>query len=357
MPCFDYVTVRMLILGLETSCDETGVALYDTQRGLLAHALFSQVDIHVEYGGVVPELASRDHVRKTLPLVQQVMDEAGVSRDQIDGVAYTAGPGLVGALMVGATLARSLAWALGVPALGVHHMEGHLLAPMLEEEHPEFPFVALLVSGGHTQLVRVDGIGRYALLGESLDDAAGEAFDKAAKMLGLPYPGGPHIAGLAESGDPERFDFPRPMVNRPGLDFSFSGLKTFTLNTVKACEEDGGLGEQDKADIARAFEEAVVATLVIKCRRALEQEGLKTLVMAGGVSANRNLRARLQTALGEKGARVFYPAPQFCTDNGAMIAYAGAQRLAAGQVDGPEAAVRPRWPMTELPPIERPGAA
>ena len=345
----------MLILGLETSCDETGVALYDTERGLLAHALFSQIDIHVEYGGVVPELASRDHVRKTLPLIEEVMAEAEVTAADIDGVAYTAGPGLVGALMVGATLARSLAWGWGVPALGVHHMEGHLLAPMLEEEHPEFPFVALLVSGGHTQLVRVDGIGEYRLLGESLDDAAGEAFDKAAKMLGLPYPGGPHIGRLAQSGNPERFDFPRPMVNRPGLDFSFSGLKTFTLNTVASCREEGELTEQDKADIARAFEDAVVSTLVIKCRRALKQEGLKTLVMAGGVSANSSLRSELKRALAKERAQVFYPAPLFCTDNGAMIAYAGAQRLKAGQVDTEETRVRPRWPMEELPPIE--GAA
>jgi N6-L-threonylcarbamoyladenine synthase len=345
----------MLILGLETSCDETGVALYDTERGLLAHALFSQIDIHVEYGGVVPELASRDHVRKTLPLIEEVMAEAEVTAADIDGVAYTAGPGLVGALMVGATLARSLAWGWDVPALGVHHMEGHLLAPMLEEEHPEFPFVALLVSGGHTQLVRVDGIGQYRLLGESLDDAAGEAFDKAAKMLGLPYPGGPHIGRLAQSGNPERFDFPRPMVNRPGLDFSFSGLKTFTLNTVASCREEGELTEQDKADIARAFEDAVVSTLVIKCRRALKQEGLKTLVMAGGVSANSSLRSGLKRALAKERAQVFYPAPLFCTDNGAMIAYAGAQRLQAGQVDTEDTRVRPRWPMEELPPIE--GAA
>ena len=343
----------MLILGIETSCDETGVALFDTERGLLAHALFSQIDIHVEYGGVVPELASRDHVRKTLPLLEQVLAEAGCTASDIDGVAYTAGPGLVGALMVGATLARALAWGWGVPVLGVHHMEGHLLAPMLEDEHPDFPFVALLVSGGHTQLVRVDGIGQYTMLGESLDDAAGEAFDKTAKMLGLPYPGGPHVARLAESGDPERFDFPRPMVNRPGLDFSFSGLKTHTLNTVEACRQAGELTDQDRADIARAFEEAVVATLVIKCRRALRQEGLSTLVMAGGVSANRNLRQRLQQALHKERARVFYPAPQFCTDNGAMIAYAGAQRLQAGQVDAIDAAVRPRWPMEELPPLHK----
>jgi N6-L-threonylcarbamoyladenine synthase len=345
----------MLILGLETSCDETGVALFDTERGLLADALFSQVDIHVEYGGVVPELASRDHVRKTLPLLQQVLADAGCEPSDIDGVAYTAGPGLVGALMVGATLARALAWGWGVPALGVHHMEGHLLAPMLEAERPAFPFVALLVSGGHTQLVRVDGIGQYRMLGESLDDAAGEAFDKAAKMLGLPYPGGPHIARLAQQGRAGRFSFPRPMVNRPGLDFSFSGLKTYTLNTVEDSRADGELDEQGRCDIALAFEEAVVATLVIKCRRALRQEGLKTLVIAGGVSANRNLRAQLETALAKEGARVFYPAPRFCTDNGAMIAYAGAQRLQAGQVDAAEPQVRPRWPMEELPPLKAVG--
>jgi N6-L-threonylcarbamoyladenine synthase len=344
----------MLVLGLETSCDETGVALYDTDAGLLSHELFSQVDIHVEYGGVVPELASRDHVRKTLPLVEKVLADTGRAATEIDAIAYTAGPGLAGALMVGASLARALAWGWGIPALGVHHMEGHLLAPMLEEESPQFPFVALLVSGGHTQLVRVDGIGRYRLLGESLDDAAGEAFDKVAKMLGLPYPGGPHIARLAEGGKPRDFDFPRPMVRRPGLDFSFSGLKTFTLNTIADCRgrsEGGELSGQDRADIARAFEEAVVDTLVIKCRRALREEQLDTLVIAGGVSANKNLRASLKEALAKEKARVFYPAPVFCTDNGAMIAYAGAQRLQAGQVDAPDAAVRPRWPMEELPPL------
>ena len=350
LPCSKTVGT-MLILGLETSCDETGVALYDTGRGLLADALFSQVDIHVEYGGVVPELASRDHIRKTLPLVEEVLARAGCDGADIDGVAYTAGPGLVGALMVGATLARALAWGWGVPALGVHHMEGHLLAPMLEDDHPDYPFVALLVSGGHTQLVRVDAIGEYRILGESLDDAAGEAFDKVAKMLGLPYPGGPHIARLALQGTPQRFTFPRPMVNRPGLDFSFSGLKTYTLNTVADCRADGELSEQDKCDIALAFEEAVVATLVIKCRRALRQEQLKTLVIAGGVSANVNLRAQLDSAVAKEGGRVFYPAPRYCTDNGAMIAYAGAQRLQAGQVDSEAAAVRPRWPMEELPPL------
>ena len=341
----------MLILGLETSCDETGVALYDTELGLLSHALFSQVDIHVEYGGVVPELASRDHVRKTLPLVDQVLEEAGIIAQDIDGVAYTAGPGLAGALMVGATLARSLAWGWGVPALGIHHMEGHLLAPMLEADVPQFPFVALLVSGGHTQLVRVDGIGRYRLLGESLDDAAGEAFDKVAKMLGLPYPGGPHIARMAQNGNTQRFDFPRPMVNRPGLDFSFSGLKTYTLNTIADCRLNAELSEQDRCDIACAFEEAVVATLVIKCRRALRQEALKTLVIAGGVSANTRLRSALEQALAKEGARVFYPAPMFCTDNGAMIAYAGAQRMQAGLVDDANTRVRPRWPMEELSPL------
>lgn len=349
----------MLVLGLETSCDETGVALYDTARGLLAHQLFSQVDIHVEYGGVVPELASRDHVRKTLPLVEQVLQEAGCAPGDIEGIAYTAGPGLAGALMVSASLARALAWGLRIPALGVHHMEGHLLAPMLEDESPEFPFVALLVSGGHTQLVRVDGIGQYRLLGESLDDAAGEAFDKVAKMLGLPYPGGPHIARLAEAGKPRDFNFPRPMVNRPGLDFSFSGLKTYTLNTIADCREhgEGQLSEQDRSDVAMAFEDAVVDTLVIKCRRALQQEGLRTLVMAGGVSANRKLRASLKASLEKEQARVFYPAPLFCTDNGAMIAYAGAQRLLAGEVDAPDTAVRPRWPMEELPPLSTgPGA-
>lgn len=347
----------MNVLGIETSCDETGVAIYNVNDGLIAHALYSQIAVHREYGGVVPELASRDHVRKTLPLVKEVLAKAGLTSADIDGVAYTAGPGLIGALMVGATLARSLALGWGVPVLGVHHMEGHLLAPMLEDERPEFPFVALLVSGGHTQLVRVDGIGEYTMLGESVDDAAGEAFDKAAKMLGLPYPGGPHVAKLAEQGRSDRFNFPRPMVNRPGLDFSFSGLKTHTLTTIRALEAEGELSEQDKADVARAFEEAVVSTLVIKCRRALEQEGLQRLVMAGGVSANRNLRQQLAAILGKRGAEVFYPSLQFCTDNGAMIAYAGAQRLAAGQRDDVEVLVRPRWPMTELPPISNLNAA
>ena len=336
----------MRVLGIETSCDETGVAVYDTERGLLADVLYSQVAIHAEYGGVVPELASRDHVRKTLPLIDQALSEAAITRAEIEGVAYTAGPGLAGALMVGATLGRAIAVGLGVPSLGVHHMEGHLLAPMLSETAPAYPFVALLVSGGHTQLVRVEGLGVYQLLGESLDDAAGEAFDKTAKMLGLPYPGGPQVAQLAEQGDATRFDFPRPMVKQGGLDFSFSGLKTHTLTTVKACEAEGGLSDQDKADIARAFEMAVVDTLVIKCRRALKQEQLTRLVMAGGVSANSRLRAALEQKL--EGCEVFYPVAKLCTDNGAMIAFAGALRLAAGECDGPDAEVRPRWPMTEL---------
>ena len=342
----------MRVLGIETSCDETGIALYDTERGLLADALYSQVPVHAEYGGVVPELASRDHIWKTLPLVEQVLSEAGIPKSDLDAIAYTAGPGLVGALMVGATLARSMAFGLGIPSLGIHHMEGHLLAPLLAEDPPKYPFIALLVSGGHSQLVRVDGLGRYALLGESLDDAAGEAFDKTAKLLGLPYPGGPQVAALAEKGDPARFTFPRPMVKHPGLDMSFSGLKTHTLTTVKACREETGLTDQDRADIACAFQQAVVDTLVIKCRRALVQEGLKTLVMAGGVSANSLLRQQLERKLQPEGVAVHYPSLRLCTDNGAMIAYAGALRLAAGQRDPVDAEVRARWPMTELSPPE-----
>ncbi|SDJ23262.1 O-sialoglycoprotein endopeptidase [Pseudomonas delhiensis] len=341
----------MRVLGLETSCDETGVALYDSERGLLADALFSQIDLHRVYGGVVPELASRDHVKRMLPLIRQVLDEAGCQSGDIDAIAYTAGPGLVGALLVGASCAQALAFAWGIPAVGVHHMEGHLLAPMLEEQPPQFPFVALLVSGGHTQLVRVDGIGRYQLLGESLDDAAGEAFDKTAKLLGLGYPGGPEIARLAEKGTPGRFVFPRPMTDRPGLDFSFSGLKTFALNTWQRCREAGDDGEQTHCDIALAFQQAVVETLTIKCRRALKQTGLKNLVIAGGVSANRALREHLQKMLGELRGQVFYARPRFCTDNGAMIAYAGCQRLLAGQHDGPAIDVRARWPMESLPAV------
>lgn len=344
----------MLILGIETSCDETGIALYDSERGLLAEALYSQIELHVEYGGVVPELASRDHIRKTLPLIEQVLAESGCQRQDIEGVAYTSGPGLVGALMVGSMIGRSLAYALNAPAIGVHHMEGHLLAPMLEDNPPEFPFVALLVSGGHTQLVRVDGIGQYRLLGESLDDAAGEAFDKTAKMLKLPYPGGPQVAKLAESGMPERFTFPRPMVKHPGLDFSFSGLKTYTLNTVhEHANEEGVVDDQIRADIAHAFQRAVVETLVIKCKRALKQESLSQLVMAGGVSANKELRSGLEQALAKTNAKVFYARPEFCTDNGAMIAYAGCQRLLAGQADTLAVIATPRWPMDQLPALTK----
>lgn len=342
----------MRILGLETSCDETGIAVYDSEKGLLAHALYSQIDLHAEYGGVVPELASRDHVRKILPLIQQVMDESGSSAKDIDGVAYTSGPGLIGALMVGASMGRSLAYAWNVPAIGVHHMEGHLLAPMLEANPPEFPFIALLVSGGHTQLVKVEAIGAYELLGESLDDAAGEAFDKAAKMLDLDYPGGPQIAKLADSGVDGRFVFPRPMVDRPGLDFSFSGLKTFTLTTVAAHKQENGLpDDQTCADIACAFQTAVVETLVIKCKRALEQTGLKTLVIAGGVSANKKLRKELEIALAKINAKVFYARHEFCTDNGAMIAYAGCQRLLAGQHETLAVNVKARWPLDSLSPL------
>lgn len=342
----------MIVLGIETSCDETGVAVYDSQRGLLADSLYSQVDLHAKYGGVVPELASRDHIRKTLPLIREVLEKAGISQTDLDAIAYTAGPGLVGALLVGATIGRSLGMGLGIPTLGVHHMEGHLLAPMLEKTAPEFPFVALLVSGGHTQLVQVDGIGRYTLLGESLDDAAGEAFDKVGKMLGLPYPGGPHVARLATNGQPGRFEFPRPMVNRPGLDFSFSGLKTYVRNTIAECRADSGaLGEQTRADIARAFEDAVVSTFVIKCRRALEQTGLRSLIIAGGVSANLRLREGLQAMVDDLGSQLFYAQPRYCTDNGAMIAYAGCQRLLAGQKDDLSIQARPRWPLDSLVPV------
>ena len=344
----------MLILGIETSCDETGVALFDAQRGLLAHALYSQIGMHADYGGVVPELASRDHVRKLLPLCDEVLAQAGKARSDIEGIAYTAGPGLVGALMVGGSVAHALGFALGIPVLGVHHMEGHLLAPMLEDNPPAFPFVALLVSGGHTQLVRVDGLGEYQMLGESVDDAAGEAFDKTAKMLGLDYPGGPRVAALAEKGREGQYRFPRPMTDRPGLDFSFSGLKTFTLNTVNDAKDKGTLDEQVKADIALAFEAAVVDTLVIKCRRALEQTGCKRLVIAGGVSANKRLRAALEAMAEKLRGSVFYARPEFCTDNGAMIAYAGAQRLKAGQQDGERIVAVPRWPMNTLPPVAEP---
>ncbi|TNH01593.1 tRNA (adenosine(37)-N6)-threonylcarbamoyltransferase complex transferase subunit TsaD [Testudinibacter sp. TR-2022] len=336
----------MRILGIETSCDETGVAIYDEQQGLVANQLYSQIALHADYGGVVPELASRDHIRKTAPLIQAALQEAGLRPEDIDGVAYTAGPGLVGALLVGSTIARALAYAWNVPALGVHHMEGHLLAPMLEDNPPDFPFIALLVSGGHTQLVQVDGVGQYQLLGESIDDAAGEAFDKTAKLLGLDYPGGAALAKLAQNGK-VRFKFPRPMTDRPGLDFSFSGLKTFAANTIANNPDD----EQTRADIAFAFQEAVIDTLMIKCRRALQQTGLKRLVIAGGVSANTALRHGLAELMQQLNGDVFYPKPQFCTDNGAMIAYAGFLRLKHGQRQDLAIEVRPRWNMTELSPL------
>lgn len=342
----------MRILGIETSCDETGVAVYDSELGLLGHELYSQIALHSEYGGVVPELASRDHVRKLLPLVDDILTKTE-SHSRIDGIAYTSGPGLIGALLVGSCVGRSLAYAWGCPAIGVHHMEGHLLAPLLEANAPSFPFVALLVSGGHTQLVEVQGIGRYTLLGESLDDAAGEAFDKAAKMLDLDFPGGPNVARLAARGDSARFSFPRPMTDRPGLDFSFSGLKTFTLNTITQHAQANGLpDDQTCADIAAAFQEAVVDTLVIKCRRALQLTGFKTLVIAGGVSANTRLREKLESALAKIGARVSYARHEFCTDNGAMIAYAGCQRLLAGQRAGLSVEVKPRWPLATLAALE-----
>ena len=339
----------MRILGIETSCDETGVAIYDEEKGLIANQLHTQIALHADYGGVVPELASRDHIRKLAPLLQAALQEAHLTAKDIDGIAYTSGPGLVGALLVGSTVARSLAYAWNIPAIGVHHMEGHLLAPMLEENPPHFPFVALLVSGGHTQLVRVDGVGRYELLGESIDDAAGEAFDKTAKLLGLDYPGGAALARLALKGTPNRFAFPRPMTDRPGLDFSFSGLKTFAANTLhQVMQEEGELTEQSKANIAYAFQEAVVDTLAIKCKRALKQTGLKRLVIAGGVSANKQLRQTLAELMQQFGGEVFYPQPQFCTDNGAMIAYAGFLRLKQGQQQDLAIEVRPRWAMTEL---------
>jgi N6-L-threonylcarbamoyladenine synthase len=333
------------VLGIETSCDETGVAVYDVHRGLLAHALYSQIRMHAEYGGVVPELASRDHVRKLLPLVRQTLLQADLGVGDLGGVAYTAGPGLVGALLVGATAARSLAWALQVPAIGVHHMEGHLLAPLLEADPPQPPFVALLVSGGHSMLIEVAAIGRYRLLGDTLDDAAGEAFDKTAKLMDLGYPGGPALARLAEQGRPGVFKFSRPMTDRPGLDFSFSGLKTQVLLAWQASDR----ADQTKADIARAFEEAIVDTLTIKCRRALAATTARSLVVAGGVGANRRLRTQLAEAGAREGFRTYFPRPEFCTDNGAMIALAGALRLAAGQQEAPVIKVQQRWELESLP--------
>lgn len=339
----------MLVLGIESSCDETGLALYDTQRGLLAHALYSQVKMHEEYGGVVPELASRDHIRRAIPLLEQVFTESGVAHHAIDAIAYTQGPGLAGALLVGASVACGLGLALDKPVLGVHHLEGHLLSPLLASEPPEFPFIALLVSGGHTQLMRVDGVGQYTMLGETLDDAAGEAFDKSAKLLGLGYPGGPAISRMAEFGDPTVYKLPRPMLHSKNLDFSFSGLKTAVLTVVK--NQTTNICEQDKANIARAFVDAIVEVLTAKCVTALKHTGLKRLVIAGGVGANRQLRESLNAAAAKKHFKVFYPELEFCTDNGAMIAFAGAMRL---QIN-PDAAkkdyafnVKPRWPLDSI---------
>ncbi|MFB2578317.1 MULTISPECIES: tRNA (adenosine(37)-N6)-threonylcarbamoyltransferase complex transferase subunit TsaD [unclassified Acinetobacter] len=332
----------MLVLGLETSCDETGLALYDSEKGLLGQVLYSQIALHAEYGGVVPELASRDHVRKLIPLLEQLLQDCQVTKQDLDAVAYTRGPGLMGALMTGALFGRSLAFALNIPAIGVHHMEGHLLAPLLSETPPAFPFVALLVSGGHTQLMAAHALGQYELLGESIDDAAGEAFDKVAKMLNLPYPGGPNIAKLAEQGNPDAIAFPRPLMQQ-ALNFSFSGLKTAVSAQVNALQ-----GRGRDADIAASFQEAVVDTLVKKSIKALKQTGLKQLVIAGGVSANVRLREKLQKSLSGMGAKVYYAEPALCTDNGAMIAFAGYQRLRAGQKDDLQVSTTPRWPMAEL---------
>lgn len=339
----------MIVLGIESSCDETGLALFDSEKGLLAHTLHSQIAVHAEYGGVVPELASRDHIRYLVPLLEQVLQQACVNKADLDGIAYTAGPGLIGALMSGASVGRSLAWALDIPAVEVHHMEGHLLAPMLEDNPPEFPFVALLVSGGHTLLAYVKGIGQYELLGQSLDDAAGEAFDKTAKLLGLGYPGGPALADMAERGRSGVYRFPRPMIDRPGLDFSFSGLKTFALNTMQSeAQKDGELSSQTKADISLAFEEAVVDTLKIKCRRALEQQHCDRLVIAGGVGANKRLRLSLAEMIEQQSGHLYYPRVEFCTDNGAMIAQAGCLRLVAGETQPLEIDARARWSMQDL---------
>jgi len=353
----------MLILGIESSCDETGIALYDTEKGLLGHKIYSQIAVHADYGGVVPELASRDHVRKTIPLIKELLAECGLEKESIEGIAFTSGPGLVGALMVGACIGRALAYAWDIPAIPVHHMEGHLLAPMLEENKPDFPFIALLVSGGHTQIVEVQGIGQYQILGESIDDAAGEAFDKTAKLLGLDYPGGPMLAKLAEQGEKGKYKFPRPMTDRPGLDFSFSGLKTAAANVIRAegihlagSKSNNEIAEpenveQIKADIAYAFQEAVVDTIVIKCRRAVEQTGIKTLVIAGGVSANTELREKLAVLMSKKRGQVFYPRHEFCTDNGAMIAVAGAQRILTQGNKELAVKAKPRWSIEELPAI------
>lgn len=336
---------NLITLGIESSCDETGIGIYTSKDGLISHKLFSQVKLHEEYGGVVPELASRDHIQKTIPLIKDALNDSGVQLHELTGIAYTAGPGLSGALLVGSSIAQSLAWGLDIPALGVHHMEGHLLAPLLETNKPSFPFVALLVSGGHTLLVEVLRIGVYKILGESLDDAVGEGFDKTAKILGLGYPGGPALANLAKKGDKNRFTFPKPMTDRPGLDFSFSGLKTYARNTFIDFPNE-------KANIAKAFEVAATETLTIKCKRAIKQTGFKTLVVSGGVSANISLRESLDQMGVENNVKVFYPALNFCTDNGAMIALAGHYRFLAGQSnDNYEISIKPRWSLEELLPV------
>lgn len=345
----DTFKIPQITLGIESSCDETGIAIYHSEKGLLSHNLYSQIPLHAEYGGVVPELASRDHILRLLPLIEKTLIQSNIVQTDITGIAYTAGPGLMGALLSGAAVARSLAFAWKIPALGVHHMEAHLLAPMLEDTQPKFPFICLLVSGGHTMLIKVDAIGRYKLLGETLDDAAGEAFDKTAKMLGLGYPGGPIVSQLALKGDTNKYKFPRPMVDRPGLDMSFSGLKTFTLNTWLKEKALGNADEKTQANICRAFEVAVADTLRIKCKRALEQEGLNSLVVSGGVSANSEIRKKLNTLMEKCQGEVFYPRLEFCTDNGAMIAYAGSQRLGAGQKDDLNFSCRPRWSLEDLP--------
>ena len=350
----------MRVLGLETSCDETGLAVFDSEqidsanKGLVGQVLYSQIELHAVYGGVVPELASRDHIRKLVPLLDELLAQCNFSKNDIDAIAYTKGPGLIGALMTGALFGRSLAYGLGIPAIGVHHMEGHLLAPLMGANPPPFPFVSLLVSGGHTQLIAAKGIGEYEILGESIDDAAGECFDKAAKMLGLPYPGGPNIAKLAETGNPNAYDLPRPMLHR-GLDFSFSGMKTAVHNLIKDTPNSGGSGNvvdsepQVRADIAASFQHAMVDTLVRKCVKALKQADMTRLVIAGGVSANTHLRETLETELAKINATVHYAPPALCTDNGAMIAYAGYERLNAGQTDDLAVSCVPRWPLTELP--------
>jgi len=340
----------MLVLGIETSCDETAVALYDGEKGLVANRVFSQVELHRRHGGVVPELASRDHIERLLPMIEAAIGDAGVTSQAIGGIAYTAGPGLIGALLVGACVARALGYAWRVPVVGVHHLEGHLLAPALEPDAPDFPFVALQVSGGHTLLVEVRGVGRYRILGETQDDAAGEAFDKTAKLLGLGYPGGPALAALAERGRPGAFEFPRPMLDRPGLDFSFSGLKTAVVVAVRGLELD----EATRADVARGFEDAVVDTLVAKSLRALRATGHEALVVAGGVGANRRLRQALKRGAEAMGARAYFPRPEFCTDNAAMIALAGHHRLAAGEREDLAVRARARWPLDEL---RAPGAS